>query len=75
LSIAVTPERRGCGIGGCLLAAMPALLRLEGTAQVSLSVESDNPALSLFRRVGFTPVGDVEATEGAAAMVRRLAPG
>ena len=75
LSIAVTREHRGCGIGGCLLAAMLALLRLEGTAQVSLSVETDNPALSLYRRVGFAPVGDLGATEGAATMVRRFAPG
>ena len=71
LSIAVAPERRGYGIGGCLLSAMLALLRIDGARRVSLSVETDNPARSLYERFGFTPAA---ATEGAITMLLTLTP-
>ena len=71
LSIGVTPERRGYGIGGGLLAAMLALLRLDGVRRVSLSVETDNPARSLYQRFGFTPTASVDA---AVTMARTLTP-
>ncbi len=81
LSIAVAPERRGYGIGGCLLSAMLALLRIDGARRVSLSVETDNPARSLYERFGFTAAAAtaaaataVAATDGAITMLRTLTP-
>lgn len=69
LSIAVAEGHRGCGIGHRLLAAMLDELRLRGVAQVSLSVEDDNPARTLYQRLGFVPV---LAGDGATTMVRAL---
>lgn len=46
---------------GCLMAAMLAQAHPDGVDRVSLSVETDNPALSLYDRLGFVPtrtVGD-----------------
>lgn len=70
LSIAVDAAHRGHGIGGCLVAAMLVQLRLQGTRQVSLSVEVDNPARQLYERHGFA---SLTTTEGAVTMVRNLA--
>ena len=67
LSIAVAPAHRGRGIGECLLTAMLVVLRLDGTRQVSLSVETDNPARRLYQRLGFTSV----ATADGAVTMRR----
>lgn len=66
LSIAVTEEHRGRGIGRCLVAAMLVQLRLLGHHQVSLSVEIDNPARQLYESLGFT---SRQSTEGAVTMV------
>jgi ribosomal protein S18 acetylase RimI-like enzyme len=56
LSVAVLPEHRGQGIGTRLLTR---LLQVAAThfAAVSLSVDADNPALRLYRRLGFETVG------------------
>jgi ribosomal protein S18 acetylase RimI-like enzyme len=70
LSIAVAAHRRGYGIGRCLVAAMLVQLRLQGTRQVSLSVEIDNPALLLYESLGFI---SVTTGEGAVTLVRNLA--
>lgn len=69
LSIAVVDEHRGCGIGRCLMAAMLVQLRLQGNGQVSLSVETDNPARLLYESMGFTRL---QAAGGAVTMVRSL---
>lgn len=69
LSVAVVAEHRGHGIGRCLIAAMLVQIRLQGTRQVSLSVEIDNPARQLYESLGFTPT---TATGGAVTMVRSL---
>lgn len=69
LSIAVAEEHRGRGIGRCLVAAMLVQLRLRGTGQVSLSVETDNPARLLYESLGFV---EGPATRGAVTMVRDL---
>ncbi len=68
-SIAVTAEHRGHGIGRCPVAAMLVQLRLQGTRQVSLSVETDNPALRSYESRGFTQRPTVE---GAVTRVRNL---
>jgi ribosomal protein S18 acetylase RimI-like enzyme len=53
LSIAVDPEHRGRGIGTGLLAALRERARAEGVSALSLSVETDNPAIRLYERLGF----------------------
>ena len=58
LTIAIVPSRRGHGVGRELLDALLELARKEGYAQVSLSVEPDNPALHLYEQHGFTRVGE-----------------
>lgn len=69
LSIAVAEDQRGCGIGRCLMAAMLAQAHLDGVDRVSLSVETDNPALSLYDRLGFAPA---ETVGDAVTMVRNV---
>ncbi len=69
LSVAVAAEQRGLGVGRCLVAAMLVQLRLQGANQVSLSVEVDNPACTLYESLGFTPL---TAANGAVTMVRSL---
>ncbi|MGH2971459.1 MAG: GNAT family N-acetyltransferase [Gaiellaceae bacterium] len=54
LSIGVAQEARGRGVGTALLEE---LLSRVGT--VSLSVETDNPAVRLYERFGFVRVGYV----------------
>lgn len=68
LSLAVAEEHRGCGIGRCLVIAMLTQAHLDGAPHVSLSVEPDNPARSLYESLGFTPVG---TADGALTMVRK----
>ena len=69
LSMAVVEDHRGRGIGRCLMAAMLAQARQDGVANVSLSVEPDNPARFLYESIGFVPEDSVD---GALTMVRAL---
>jgi ribosomal protein S18 acetylase RimI-like enzyme len=65
----VARERRGRGIGRSLVTAMLTELRLQVLGQVSLSVETDNPAAALYVDLGFVAR---DAADGATTMVRRL---
>jgi ribosomal protein S18 acetylase RimI-like enzyme len=56
LAIAVVPSRRGRGLGSELLEALMDRARKEGFAALSLSVESDNPAIHLYESFGFRRV-------------------
>ncbi|WNV77126.1 GNAT family N-acetyltransferase [Geodermatophilus sp. DSM 44513] len=56
LGLSVWPGHRGQGIGGHLLRRALAESRRRGLPRVSLSVEPANPAVHLYRAVGFTPV-------------------
>ena len=58
LTIAVVPSRRGKGLGVQLLDSLLEQARSEGYAQISLSVEPDNPALRLYEHHGFAKVGE-----------------
>ena len=54
LAISVQNEFRGKGIGTALLRAMLDLLQRAGYGQTSLSVQKENPAADLYKRLGFT---------------------
>lgn len=69
LSIAVETDQRGIGIGRCLGTAMLTQARLNGITRISLSVENDNPARSLYDDLGFMPVA---AVGGSVTMARSL---
>lgn len=57
LSMAVLPGYRGRGVGDALLGRMLKEARANGYPAVSLSVDPDNPAVSLYNRHGFAEVG------------------
>jgi ribosomal-protein-alanine N-acetyltransferase len=57
VAIGVRQEVRGQGIGGLLLRALLSEAGRQGIAQVSLSVEPDNPARRLYERLGFEKMG------------------
>lgn len=54
IAISVQNEFRGKGIGTALLRAMLDLLQRAGYGQTSLSVQKENPAADLYKRLGFT---------------------
>ena len=53
LAIGVLADQRGRGIGRALLRAIAAMARDHGIDQISLSVEKDNPARSLYHSEGY----------------------
>jgi ribosomal protein S18 acetylase RimI-like enzyme len=57
VSAAVLPAYRGRGVGTALLRALEHEAREQGIKRLSLSVEGDNPAAALYKRLGFRPVG------------------
>jgi GNAT superfamily N-acetyltransferase len=57
ISVAVFPAHRGRGIGTALVEAIRGKARERGISRLSLSVERDRPALGLYERLGFRPVG------------------
>ena len=58
LAISLYPTYRGQGIGTQLLRQMMDLLRQEGYAHVSLSVQKENYALHMYQKEGFMIVED-----------------
>ena len=59
VSIGVTSEVRGRGLGTQLLQALIDEAHRQSLPGISLSVEVDNPAARLYERVGFVSVGRV----------------
>lgn len=57
LLIAVLPELRGRGIGSALLRRVIAEASARGVTRLFLEMREGNPAESLYRRHGFSPVG------------------
>jgi ribosomal-protein-alanine N-acetyltransferase len=78
LTLAVTPEKRGKGLGRALLQAAIARAQELGAQSVLLEVGADNPsALALYAGLGFTKVGTrkgyyASASGGLDALVLRL---
>lgn len=58
VSVAVDPGCRGRGVGSQLLTALIALGRDRGFESLSLSVESQNRVVNLYRRLGFVVAHD-----------------
>jgi ribosomal protein S18 acetylase RimI-like enzyme len=58
LTVGVVAGERGRGVGTALLHALLESARDAGFERISLSVESDNPAVRLYERAGFTRIGD-----------------
>jgi GNAT superfamily N-acetyltransferase len=69
VSIAVVAEARSHGFGTRLLEALIEDARRGGLPALSLSVESDNPAVAMYQRLGFVTVGRVD---DSVTMVLRL---
>jgi ribosomal protein S18 acetylase RimI-like enzyme len=59
VDIALMPERRGQGLGTAIMQALQAAARAQGKG-VGIMVEKFNPALRLYRRLGFGAVADHE---------------
>ena len=57
VDIAFMPEHRGKGIGGAILEVLIATARSTGRV-ACIFVEKFNPALRLYRRLGFTEISD-----------------
>lgn len=56
--IGVTPDQRGKGVGGAVLAAFLDQTRGSGAQATWLEVRADNgPALAIYRRAGFVTTG------------------
>lgn len=72
VSVAVRPGHRGRGVGAALLTALADALTARGVARASLSVEVDNPAARLYRRLGWRELG---GGAGDATMVLDLGSG
>ncbi|MEO0907374.1 MAG: GNAT family N-acetyltransferase [Pseudomonadota bacterium] len=58
LLIAVAPEYRRAGIGETLIEYMVAAAKTRGVTRVFLEMRRGNPAIHLYRKVGFEPVGE-----------------
>jgi ribosomal-protein-alanine N-acetyltransferase len=66
LSVAMAPEARGRGHAAPLLAHHLDELVRAGARSIHLEVEDSNaPALALYRRLGFRPVGELRQWEPA----------
>ena len=59
VDIALLPEMRGQGVGTILLEALIATAAEQGRA-LGIFVEKFNPALHLYRRLGFVEIGDTD---------------
>ncbi len=57
LLIAVAPDRHRSGIGSILLDDFISRAQASGVARVHLEVRDGNPAIAMYRRAGFAPVG------------------
>lgn len=69
LAVAVEPAFRGLGIGSRLMTELAQAARQAGFARLSLSVDTDNPALRLYERLGYR---EIARDEGGVRMILEL---
>jgi ribosomal protein S18 acetylase RimI-like enzyme len=72
VALAVVGEFRGQGVGGRLLTELEAAARQRGVGALSLSVDTANPAVALYRRHGYREVAE---RDGSYVMVLSLTAG
>ena len=72
LSIGVTCEARGTGIGSALLDTLLTLAREQGYRAVSLSVDRQNPARRLYERKGFADASISDPADSSVTMIAQL---
>ena len=58
LLIAVTPEQRRRGLAEKLIDRMIANARDRGTQRIFLEMRKGNPAVHLYKKIGFEPIGE-----------------
>ena len=58
LLIAVTPEFRGRGLGGTLIDRLVKSATERGATRIFLEMRRGNPAVHLYQKVGFEPIGE-----------------
>ena len=58
LLIAVAPEARRRGLASAMLQLLEQAARQRGARQLLLEMRRGNPAESLYRKVGFVPIGE-----------------
>ena len=69
LAVAVWDSHRGQGIGSLLMSAIEDAARDAGFAQISLSVDADNPARRLYERLGYETL---TVDDGGVRMLKAL---
>lgn len=57
LLIATKPELRGRGLGARMIDLLAGDARQRGAGKLFLEMRENNPAISLYQRQGFTPIG------------------
>jgi ribosomal protein S18 acetylase RimI-like enzyme len=72
LSIGVTSDARGRGVGSAMLDALLTLAREQGYRALTLSVDRQNPARRLYERKGFRDAGISEPTDSSVTMIAHL---
>ena len=58
LLIAVRPEMRGRGLGQSLIDQLFAAAKARGVATIFLEMRRGNPAIHLYQKAGFEPIGE-----------------
>lgn len=58
LLIAVTPEARRQGVAAALIRHLFAIAPTRGTTRIFLEMRRGNPAVHLYRKFGFEPIGE-----------------
>lgn len=72
LAVAVVSDMRGKGIGSALIVNLMERARAQGYRALSLSVDRSNPALFLYRRVGFRDALVTDSSESSVVMLAML---